>query len=372
MLNRKFSSDIHKDAKIRYNHSVKRPLPEYDLAPLPPWQTIIRNPANGQELELRSSNECCIVYALSLAYPPIVPYYVINSAFWSMHSWLVNTTALQDGWDVWFMLETDLWNDPIAQEMFHKANLADRVLLFDSPKGRAQTHQLGKKLYTTVLPYFKNYKRVLLPDSDLFASIVDSNNRIDMNLFKLFGKDEGEMLTDSYHIRKVRKRPRAWDYSWKKYLNVSEAEAEAIYQEMIKDYLGYNTPRLYGVTGMLYTFCPQKLNDVFKHNVNLLTPDMCDDEDQYQLYLMKTGRKPDQLRRLRDRKVPLCTIRDQYLAGHDQYLDHIDVNLHPSLDPNSTWEREAETREVQPLSDYDHSEIADIWRNNIGLHRRVQ
>ena len=366
MLNTNFSSDTHKDARDRYNILIKRPLPEYDLGPPPQPQTIIRRPTMvDQELQLKSSNECCIVYPLFLAYPPIVPYYMINSAFWAAHSWMVNTTCLEDGWDIWFMVERDLWKDKQCQAMFHKANWTDRVLLFDSPKGRAQTHQLGKKLYTTVLPYFQGYNRVLRPDSDVFASIVNSSNRIDMNLFKNLGKDETEMLTDKYHIRKD---PRPWEYSWLKYLDVSAAEAEAIYQDMIKDYLGYNTPRLYGITGQIYTWCPQQLNDEFKDNVHLLTPDMCDDEDQYQLYIMKTGRQPEQMRRLRDRKVPLCHGREEFLAGHDQYLDHI--GLVPKLQRRSHRQTRYK-REIDPTQEYNDPEIADIWRNNIGLHRRI-
>ena len=369
-MNKDFDASIPKLTKVRYNFRVKRPLPTYDLAALPKAQSIIKEPRDTQRLQVKSNNESCIIYPLFLAYPPIVPYYIINSAFWSMHSWLVNTTALQDGWDVWFLVERQLWQDRQCQGMFHKANLADRVLLFNCQQGLAQTHQLGKKFYATTVAYFQNYNRCILADTDLFASRTPEAELIDMNLFKNMGKDESEILTNSWNKRKLAKE---WRYAAQKYLGVSDQEAHERYQGIIKNYLGYGCQKFYSVTGMLYTFCPQALNDAFKDNIRLLTPDICDDEDQYGLYLMKTGRQPDKLHKLRQGNVPLCFRREDYFAGYDQYLDHIWLDRDPDRqsEEKKAWYRDVETREVEPISAYDDPEIADVWRNNIGLHRRL-
>ena len=366
-----FDGKAPKLTKVRYNFRIKRELPQYDLDPLPQAQTITHKPQEAAELKLKSNNESCIIYPLFLAYPPIIPTYIINSAFWAMHSWMVNSTALQDGWDVWFLVERELWQDKLCRMMFERAKLRNRVLLFDSPKGLAQTHQLGKKFYATTLPYFQNYNRCLLADTDLFASRIEDAKLIDMALFKNMGKDQGEMLTNSWHRRTLAKE---WRYATQKYLDITDKEAHQRYQCLIRNYLGYGCDKYYSVTDMLYTFCPQRLNDDFKDNVRLLTKDICDDEDQYGLYLMKTGRKPDKLHKLRQGKVPLCFRREDYFAGYDQYLDHIWLDRDPDKgsEEKKAWYKDVEKRQVQPISAYDDPEIADIWRNNIGLHRRVQ
>lgn len=352
-MNHEFGEDVHKLTKVRYNFRVKRPLPTYDL-PEPP------HPAGGKN---------CIIYCLFRAYPPIVPYYVINSAFWAAHSWRVNSNAIDEGWDIWFLVEAEMWdNDQQCQEMFAKANLSDRVLRFPMPKGRAETHLLGHKFCAVISRQFDEYERCLLADTDMFLSRTPNSPRIDMSLFAKMGNDESEFLTDSY---RKRREPKEWHTARDKYLDMTEQEAHQTFQTYIKRYMGYETGAYYGVTGQLFTWNPQALKAEFKQNIHVLTPDISDDEGQYGLYLQKYALAPAKLSHLRG-SVPLCFQRED-LVEQTQYLDHVWLDRNPDRTSNErkAWYRDVERRQVQPLSAYDAPDIADIWRENIGLERRI-
>ena len=104
-----------------------------------------------------------------------------------------------------------------------------------------------------------------------------------------------------------------------------------------------------------------------------LTPCMSDDEDQYGLYLNKTGRRPTTLSGLRylyelgGARVPICHHRDDYSRNYPQYLDHVWLNR----EDWDIWHKHVSTREMVPMNEYDDPDISHIWRENIGLNRRL-
>ena len=359
----------------KYNKRIKRPLPEYDLEkPLGPF-TLSEPVQQGTSLKLKSDKECCIIFPLYTAYNGVIPHYVINSAFWAAHSWRVNTDMIKNGWDIWFFVDRELWVSEV-QQMFEKANLTDFVLLYDVPHGRAIRHRMGSDLYATTEPYFQSYYRVYMADTDLFPSTRDPQNIIKTEQILNIGEDESVFKSHNYSYDPTGYRKIARE----KYETDIEEEARPIYVSFVEKYLGYKPTGRWGVAGQLFAWNPQQLREDFKEMVIELTPDISDDEEQYGFYLEKTGLRPDELHKLWD--IPIYYQRADYFRKEVHYFDHIWLGRsQEDWDTNwKTWRQkmkeeeksgESITTEVAPILAYDDPEIKHLWRENIGLYKRL-
>ncbi|MCY3739924.1 MAG: hypothetical protein OXH00_02780 [Candidatus Poribacteria bacterium] len=335
----------------KYSRRIKRPLPEYDL-PKPPGPF--------------KQNGACVIFALFEAYEGVIPHYVINSAFWAAHSWRVNTDLIAKEWDIYFLVDSKLWAKKIVRDQFEKANLRNSVLLFEVPRGCAIRHKLGAKLYAATVPYFQDYHRCYLVDTDMFVSIRDQNNILPTDRLLDIGKDESLFMTYSYGNRLTRRRIAPQKYEFE-----TEAEARPIYDSYVEKYLGHPQTVYWQVSGQLFAWNPQQLREDFKAMIMELTPNISDDEEQYGLYLEKTGERPEQLRKIW--RIPIHFAREDYFSDEPYYFDHIwlDSNAEDSKNWAALKKEGVQTREKDPLLSYNETDIKDIWRENIGIHRRI-
>ena len=353
----------------KYNKRVKRPLPDYSLK-RPPGQFTLDIPLESislnTSLSLKSQRECCVIFALFMAYDGIIPHYVINSSFWAAHSWRVNTDMIDKGWDIWFLVDNKLWEDMSVRDAFEMANLTEFVLLFDVPEGRVIRHKLGAKLYATTVPYFENYYRCYLWDTDNFVSVRDVNNKLPVDILLDIGKDERLFMTHRYSYDPDRPQR---NIAKQKYETDDEAEARLIYNPFVKKYLDYLPPGRTSVSGQVYAWNPQRLRPDFKDMVEELTPNISDDEEQYGLYLHKTGLTPELLADIWG--IPIYFNREDFFRNDDYYFDHIWIDRFSDPLDGDRWQSKSSIQEVEPIGGYDNPEIKKIWRHNIGLHRRV-
>ena len=350
----------------KYSRRIKRPLPDYNL-PRPPGPfTPSESIKQGTAIQLNSDKECCVIYALFMAYKDVIPHYVINSAFWAAHSWRVNTDLIEKGWDIFFLVDTQLWEFQSVIDQFEKANLMDFVLLFDVPKGRAIRHKLGAKLYAATVPYFQAYHRCYLVDTDMFVSIRDRNQILPTDRLMDIGRDESLFMTHRYCNRLTSRRIAPQKYEFQ-----TEAEARPIYDSYVEKYLGHPQTVYWQVSGQLFAWNPRRLREDFKDMILELTPNISDDEEQYGLYLKKTGLHPQELGKLWN--VPIHHDRKGYFSDEPYYFDHIWLEGNAQDDENWTALKKegVHTREKDPLLSYDAPDIKHIWRENIGLNTRL-
>lgn len=350
----------------KYSRRIKRPLPYYNL-PRPSGPFTLSEPIKQDTaLKLKSDREVCVVYAIFMAYEGVIPHYVINSALWAAHSWRVNTDAIEKEWDIYFLVDRKLWNDEVVIQAFRDANMYEFVLPFDVPEGRAIRHKLGAKLYAATVPYFQAYHRCYLVDTDMFISIRDRNKILQTDRLMDIGRDESLFMTHSYCNRLTSRR-----IAPKKYEFETEAEARPIYDSYVEKYLGHPQTVYWQVSGQLFAWNPRQLRQDFKDMVLELTPNISDDEEQYGLYLQKTGSHPQELGELWD--VPIHHDREGYFSDEPYYFDHIWLEGNAQDEENWTALKKegVHTREKDPLLSYDAPDIKHIWRENIGLNQRL-
>lgn len=354
---------MNKELMMRkYNRRVKRYLPEYDL-PRPPGPLTLSGPIKQDTpLKLKSDKECCVIFALYMAYDGIIPHYVINSSFWAAHAWRVNTDCIENRWDIYFLVDRKLWV-PEVVAMFEKAEFTDFVLFFDVPEGRVIRHKLGTKLYASTVPYFQNFYRCYMVDTDMFPSIRNPENIIKTKPLMDIGEDETLFMTYRYSEERDRHRKIARQ----KYETDIEEKARPIWDSYVKEYLGYVPNKERGVTGQLFAWNPQQLRQDFKDMVIQLTPNISDDEFQYVYYLEKTGLRPQKLADIWG--IPIHYAREDYFDEHPQYFDHI--WLKQNEQDMETWGKHATQGELPPMNAYEDPDIKNIWRKNIGLYKRL-
>ena len=318
-----------------YNRKIygKRPLPAYDL-PRPPGPF--------------SDSRCCLIFSLFIAWDGIIPYYHINSAFWAAHSWRVNTNSIEREWDLWFLVEKELYQIPEVRQMFEKANLTDFVLLFEPVKGSAIRRKNGIALYATVLPYFENYYRAYLLDCDMFVGLSDEKYLLDVDRLLETGEDETLLKSfECYYVEKPYLRPalRLYDLKYPE-------KAEQLLKGFIENYLGASYDSHFSIMGVCYAWNPQQLDPDFKEMVMELTPNVPNDEIQVGLYYLKKDLRenpPKSLSKIWD--IGILLNREGFFEGKSHYFDH--VELDPATD------------------DFDDPEIREIWRANAGLNKRL-
>lgn len=334
--------------QLHYNFRVKRPLPIYDL-PRPPIAT-------------ENKDNACVIWTLWEAYTGIVPTYTINSAFWAMHAWLVNTNILERGWDIKFLVERNLYAHESVRSQFEKANITDLVVLFDIlPFTDTVTRRLGNKVQALLEPTFDKYERAYLWDTDNFISIRDRNNRLDVTRLLDIGEDNDILKVYDYSTMP------STQMHWDVYGDDSETSKERMYGHLT-DYLGYRPEKIYGgVTGCLQAWNPIEIGEASKDMVRTLIPKIACDEVAYSCLLQKTGRLPTKLKDCWD--IPLCNHRPDYFRDEPHYFDHI------WLDRNEQdweiWHAQTSKQQVDPISAYNDPDIAEIWRQNIGLNERL-
>lgn len=350
----------------KYSRRIKRPLPVYDL-PRPPGPfTRSESIEVDTPLALKSDKECCVIFALFMAYEGVIPHYVINSSFWAAHSWRVNTDLIEKGWDIYFLVDRKLWCKKTVRDTFERAHLRDFVVLFDVPQGRAIRHKLGTKLYAATVPYFQSYHRCYLVDTDMFVSIRDPKQILPTDRLTDIGRDESLFMTYSYGNWLTRRR-----IALEKYEVETKEEAQPIYDSYVEKYLGHPSKLDWTVSGQLFAWNPRRLRQDFKDMVLELTPNISDDEPQYGLYLEKTGFRPQQLRKLW--RIPIHYKREDYFSDEPRYFDHIWLSPNTEDEKKrNEWKKEGIlTREQDALRSYDAPDIKDIWRENIGLNKRL-
>ena len=355
--------------QLVYNFRIKRPLPLYDLPRPPGLFTTAPLEHDGEPIIPNTEREKCVIFPIFRAYDAQVlpPTYIINSAFWAAHSWRVNTDCIEKGFDIFFLLDTELWKDASVRSQFQKANLTDFVVLFDVPKGRAVRHKLGAKLYATTVPEFRWYYRCYLWDTDNFVSIRNPDDRLPTDrLLQITGlppfDDETIINTLFWNEHPERTRP-VWR---EKYESDTEEYSRPIYDSFLEAYLGYPPEKAWGVSGQLFAWNAKLLRQDFKDMVLELTPNIADDEDQYGAYLEKTGLRPMPLQDIWE--IPMYFNRDDYFEEDPYYFDHVWLKRNHADD--KAWHEKCTTGEVASVTAYNDPDIVEIWTENIGIHRR--
>ena len=353
--------------QLVYNFRIKRPLPLYDL-PRPPGpftQSEEYPPEPGKPMIPKSDTEKCVIFPIFKAYdaqttPPI---YIINSAFWAAHAWRVNTDCIEQGWDIFFLLDRELWKHESVRAQFEKANLTDFIIFFDMLPGRVTRHKLGAKLYAITAEEFRWYYRCYLWDTDNFISIRDPNNILQTDRLLDIGADESLVNTLFWNSHHERTRP-VWR---EKYEKDTEEYSRPIYDSFLEAYLGYVPTQAWGISGQLYAWNPKLVRQDFKDMVIELTPNISDDEDQYGAYLEKTGVRPMPLQDIWF--IPMYFEKKDYFRDDPHYFDH--VWLKRGKEDDEMWFEKSSKTEVDGVSAYNDPEIVDVWTENIGLHRRL-
>ena len=85
------------------------------------------------------------------------------------------------------------------------------------------------------------------------------------------------------------------------------------------------------------------------------------------LYLRKTGVEPWPLNDIWH--IPMYYVFEDLLKDDPVYFDHVWLPRNDADD--KAWHEESGVGEVSPVTAYDDPAIADIWRENIGLNRRL-
>lgn len=348
--------------QLCYNFRIKRRLSLYNL-PRPPGPFTYLTRTDGESIIPSSETEKCVIFPIFKAYDLQItpPHYIINSAFWAAHSWRVNTDCIEKGWDIFFLLDRELWDMQAVRDQFETANLTDFVVLFDMLPGRVIRHKLGAKFYATTVPDFRWYYRCYLWDTDNFVSIRDPNNILETERLLDIGGDESLVNTLFYSGPRPRDRP-----IWReKYEEDTDEYALPIYDSYLKAYLGYVPDTGYGVSGQMYVWNAKLLRQDFKDMVLELTPNISDDEDQYAAYLQKTGVKPMPLQDLW--QIPMYFESKNYYDDDPHYFDHVWLQRNDA--DIEVWNEICTTEEMKGLTAYDT--FSDIWVENIGLNRRL-
>ena len=352
--------------QLTYNFRIKRPLPVYDL-PRPPGLFSQAAPhTSGTPIATKTDKEKCVIFPIFKAYDHMKtpPTYIINSAFWAAHSWRVNSDCIDNGWDIYFLLDRELWKYPEVQAQFEAANLTDFIVFFDMLPGRATRHKLGAKLYAITIPDFTQYNRCYLWDVDNFVSIRDPQDRLPTDRLIDIGEDES--LVNTMFFNGPHERTRAvWQ---EKYEEDTEEYSRPIYDHYLEAYLGHAPEKAWGVSGQVFVWNPQQIRQDFKDMIIELTPNIADDEDQYGAYVEKTGASPTES--LNDIwEIPIYFEVEQYFSDDPYYFDHI--WLKREEDDYDSWFANCDDGEVGAVQAYNDPKIVDIWTENIGIHRRL-
>lgn len=352
--------------QLVYNFRIKRPLPLYDL-PRPPG-LFTASEISGADVDPivpKSETQCCVIFPIFKAYDEMItpPHYIINSAFWAAHAWRVNTDCVEKGWDIFFLVDRELWENAAVREQFQTANLTDFVILFDMLPGRVIRHKLGAKLYATTVPAFRWYYRCYLWDTDNFVSIRDPNHILETDNLLDIGADESLVNTLFYNGPHPRTRP-VWR---EKYEKDTDEYSLPIYDSYLEAYLGYVPDSGFGVSGQLYVWNAKLLRQDFKDMVLELTPNISDDEDQYAAYLQKTGVRPMPLQDIW--YIPMYFESDRYFQNDPYYFDHVWLNRNEA--DGQAWMEQCTKGEVDGITAYNDPAFKDIWIENIGLNRRL-
>ena len=350
--------------QLTYNFRIKRPLPLYDL-PKPPTHLSYTILPNGDPIIPNSEKECCVIFPIFKAYEQqkTPPTYIINSAFWAAHSWRVNTDCIEKGWDIFFLLDRELWKYQSVRDQFEKANLTQSIIFFDMLPGRAIRHKLGAKFYAITAPDFRWYYRAYIWDTDNFVSTRDPQDILKTERLLDMGQDEALVNTLFWNTGHERGRP-VWR---EKYEKDTEEFSRPIYDAFLEKYLGYPPTTAWGVSGQLYVWNPRMIRQSFKDMVLELTPNIADDEDQYGAYLEKTGIRPMPLQDIW--KIPMYFKREDYFREDSHYFDH--VWLQRGDEDDKEWFGHSSQREFSGISAYNAPDIREIWVEGIGLNRRI-
>lgn len=346
---------------ISHSRIREHDLPAYDL-PNPGSQ-------NG-------SGRVCIIYSLFIGndHEPESDYhkYLINASFWSAHAWRVNSDLIEKRGDIYFHVERRLYDQPAVRLQFEKANLTESVILFDAPKGEATQKKLGLKLYATLHPAFDNYERVYHLDADTFLCRHPSAPPLDMNMIHDIGEDEsllnmmGGQRTPGIRIR----RPR---------YDLPKPEGLARLRYHIENYLGEklratmpgsltkaeleyhiddeDMPIIQGWSywGGIIVWNPQQLRQDFKKMVVQLTPNICCDETQFEIYRIKTETENKPLDHIwKEKEITLNgNSYSKFMRPNSPqyFFEH-----HTVIDPNDP--------------EFDRDAWYQKWYSHIGLYRR--
>lgn len=318
---------------VKHHKRFGRDLPIYNL-PKPP------SPQDGR---------CCIIYGLFIGddLEPESDYhtYIINSALWSAHAWRVNSNLIEEKGDIYFHVERRLYEQPIVRSQFETANLTDSVILFDIPQGEATCRKTGVRLYTTLCPEFDTYERAYLVDADMFLCRQENAPRVDINRIHNIGEDESLLnLLSAAHTPYFRlQRPP---------YHLHKPEAEARLKQHLENYLGKPLKNGFKCLSGIIAWNPQRLREDFKDMVRRLTPTVCNEENQYAIYRVKTNSGNTPLKHLWHDLKLVGNFYDNFMKLNtpDHFFEHAVIDPE---DPN-----------------FDKDAWIEKWYSHIGIHRR--
>ena len=318
---------------VSHKKRFGRDLPVYDL-PKP------KSPNGGR---------VCIIYSLFIGndLEPESDYhtYIINSALWSAHAWRVNSNLMEKKGDIYFHVERRLYERPSVRSQFETANLTDSVIFFDIPPSEATCRKTGVRLYTTICPEFDTYERAYLIDADMFLCCQENAPRVDINCIYDIGEDESLLnLLSAVHTPYFRlQRPP---------YHLPKTEAEAQLKVHLEKYLGATLKSGFKCLSGIMAWNPQQLREDFKEMVRRLTPTVCNEENQYAIYRVKTD----------NGNTPLGHLWDIKLVG----------NFYNNFMKDTTPPHFFEHTVIDPDEpEFDRVAWIEKWYSHIGIHRRL-
>ena len=323
---------------VKHHKRFGRDLPIYNL-PKPP---------------LPNGGRSCIIYGLLIGNDrdPESCYhrYIINSAFWAAHSWRVNSDLIKKQWDIYFFVERRLYEQPVVRSQFEAANVIDSVILFDTPQCKATKRKTGLRLYATVCREFDIYERAYLIDADMFLCRRENASIFEMD--RIFNIGEDESLPNLYSANPVShfrlQRPP---------YHLPKITAEARLKQHLENYLGTPLKKGFKCLSGIIAWNPQQLREDFKDMVRKLTPTVCNEENQYAIYLVKTNSaiKPlDQVWLYPENAIPrFGNFYGNFMKPDtpDHFFEHVVIG---SDEPN-----------------FDRAAWIEKWYSHIGIHRRL-
>lgn len=337
-------NNIYEDS---YNERIKLTLPRY-TKPYPEYDD--------------SSEDGCILFTLFSAYEGVIPTYHINSAFWAMHAFFVNSNVLSLGIPIKFYIGRDLWDNASIRKRFSDANIPARnILLFDKIETLVTRRNLGQKLACMWDNRLAAYDAVAVVDSDCFISTRHQDEYFDIN--RVFDIKDRSIITSSL-VRDTPKRPRLseWDLeprsadAWERWRNVVLPKAGL-------EHLADNDYCLGMVGGWLYIYDPNCINPEFVAFYKDMLSVTGDDEEITWLWSLKSGEK----------------IQTQWRPSAE--ADETDIRVASYLGGEKrqgVLQERAENYDffwahVFPgdTSEYDIKEATRLWRHVIGQHKEI-
>ena len=276
----------------------------------------------------------CIVYSLLIGdnNEPESDYhrYIINSAFWAAHSWRVNSNLDDNEWNIMFHVERQLYEQPSVREQFEIANMTDFVVTYDVLQGDATCRRTGVRLYATTEPAFERYTRVYLTDADMFLCRKPGADVFSLDGIYDIGADESLVSIFSAN-------PVSYFRLMRPPYDLPPSEAKFLLRTHLERYLGRRLDNVepsenmgthytkgYKCLSGIMAWNPQQLRQSWKDMVDVLTPHVCNEENQWAIYTIKEN----------DANYPLTHIWDLKLFGNfydnfmqpntpDNFLEHV-------------------------------------------------